>query len=118
MPTNQEVITINKEDANAILASLDREYGPDSAASHHVRTLLRIPVPSAPAAAVSGFKRGDNLVTTQDMRGGGETIPAGSKALYIGLNDEREGYIDVVWLDENIEDNGRRWEGDRFRKSA
>ena len=116
MPNTDEVIAVKISDRNRALVMVVSGRESPETVYRTIFGLNPIPAPAVPAVAPISFRRGDRLRTTQEMRGSGETMLVGCEAIYVGLNDEREGYIDVVWLDVGIQDNGRRWKGDRFVK--
>ncbi len=64
------------------------------------------------------FTVSQNLVTTKEMvSADGETvIPLGTKAVYIGQNaDKPKDYLDVAWLSQAVNDNGKSWKAKHFR---
>lgn len=106
-------MNINKEDLKEALgtvvdAVLERIFG----GSDSAQSAARLPAPK------HNFNKGQILVTTRQLESadGEIIIPAGTKAQYLGQNKELpKQFLDVAWLSQDVDDNGKRWKHTGFR---
>lgn len=67
------------------------------------------------------FKYGDKLKTTKQMESadGSIVIPAGTPAVFLGINPDKERgtHVDVAWMSQDVDDNGKRWIAKHFTKA-